>query len=252
MFTFLRTIRRSLIESSSARKYLLYAVGEIALVVIGILLALQINNWNENRIIKSQLESYLIKLQSEVKMNMDGVERRSSDRINQINKIVSILESLNSNIPGKSKDSLISSLVNMGTNTYPPLARNALDNLTKSNLINSIKDEELIDYINYNDIYTELYTKANSEVTDYIFSTILPYYFEHSNLVNEPREFGEVVMQAYNFGHDTKAFVKNRELSNILKEYVGWMNYQNNVLKRGVEYFEVYGDIIDQYLKENY
>ena len=47
MLTFLRKIRRSLIESGSARKYLLYAIGEILLVMIGILLALQVNNWNE-------------------------------------------------------------------------------------------------------------------------------------------------------------------------------------------------------------
>lgn len=49
MLTLLRKIRKSLIDSGSERKYLLYAVGEIALVVIGILIALQINNWNENR-----------------------------------------------------------------------------------------------------------------------------------------------------------------------------------------------------------
>lgn len=49
MLTFLRKIRRSLIESGSARKYILYAIGEIMLVVIGILIALQINNWNEER-----------------------------------------------------------------------------------------------------------------------------------------------------------------------------------------------------------
>ena len=49
MLTFLRRIRRSLIESGSVRKYLIYAIGEIALVVIGILIALQINNWNEER-----------------------------------------------------------------------------------------------------------------------------------------------------------------------------------------------------------
>lgn len=50
MISFLRRIRKSLIDSSSSRKYLLYAVGEIALVVVGILIALQINNWNQNRI----------------------------------------------------------------------------------------------------------------------------------------------------------------------------------------------------------
>ncbi len=47
MLTFFRRIRKSLIESGPFKKYLLYAIGEIALVVIGILIALQINNWNE-------------------------------------------------------------------------------------------------------------------------------------------------------------------------------------------------------------
>ena len=49
MLTFLRKIRRSLIDSGSVHKYLVYAIGEIALVVIGILIALQINNWTEKR-----------------------------------------------------------------------------------------------------------------------------------------------------------------------------------------------------------
>ena len=49
MLTFLRKIRRSLIQSGSVRRYLLYALGEILLVMIGILLALQVNNWNEGR-----------------------------------------------------------------------------------------------------------------------------------------------------------------------------------------------------------
>ena len=49
MLTFLRKIRKSLIDSGSTQKYLLYAMGEITLVVIGILIALQINNWNERR-----------------------------------------------------------------------------------------------------------------------------------------------------------------------------------------------------------
>ncbi|MBT8221517.1 MAG: hypothetical protein KJP00_16935 [Bacteroidia bacterium] len=49
MFTFLRRLRKSLIESNSTKKYLLYAIGEILLVVIGILIALQINNWNEEK-----------------------------------------------------------------------------------------------------------------------------------------------------------------------------------------------------------
>ena len=49
MLRFFRHIRKSLMEQNKIRTYLLYALGEIALVMIGILLALQVNNWNEGR-----------------------------------------------------------------------------------------------------------------------------------------------------------------------------------------------------------
>ncbi|MDX1702342.1 MAG: DUF6090 family protein [Melioribacteraceae bacterium] len=43
------TVRKGLLGSGQTQRYILYAIGEIALVVIGILIALQINNWNERR-----------------------------------------------------------------------------------------------------------------------------------------------------------------------------------------------------------
>ena len=61
MITLFRRIRQKLIDSGSTSKYLLYALGEILLVVIGILIALQVNNWNEDRILKKELNNYLTK-----------------------------------------------------------------------------------------------------------------------------------------------------------------------------------------------
>jgi hypothetical protein len=49
MIKFFRRIRQKLLTDNKFSKYLLYAVGEILLVVIGILIALQVNNWNEAR-----------------------------------------------------------------------------------------------------------------------------------------------------------------------------------------------------------
>ena len=49
MIKFFRHIRQRLLSENKFSKYLLYAIGEIVLVVIGILIALQINNWNEER-----------------------------------------------------------------------------------------------------------------------------------------------------------------------------------------------------------
>ncbi len=57
MIKFFRHIRRSLIQENQMRKYFKYAIGEILLVVIGILIALQINNWNEDRKEKESLNA---------------------------------------------------------------------------------------------------------------------------------------------------------------------------------------------------
>ena len=50
MIKFFRKIRYNLIEKNRTGKYLKYAIGEIILVVIGILIALSINNWNDSRL----------------------------------------------------------------------------------------------------------------------------------------------------------------------------------------------------------
>jgi hypothetical protein len=49
MINFFRKIRKKLSDDNKPLKYMMYALGEIILVVIGILIALQINNWNEDR-----------------------------------------------------------------------------------------------------------------------------------------------------------------------------------------------------------
>lgn len=67
MIKFFRKIRQRLINENRISKYLLYAIGEIILVVIGILIALQINNWNENRKSAKQENLYLKRLLSENK-----------------------------------------------------------------------------------------------------------------------------------------------------------------------------------------
>ncbi len=61
---FFQKIRRSLLSEGKTAGYLKYAIGEIALVVIGILIALQINNWNQSRKDDLALKEYLVKIRS--------------------------------------------------------------------------------------------------------------------------------------------------------------------------------------------
>ena len=82
MLRFLGKIRKSLIESGGAGKpvlrgverYLFYALGEIALVVIGILIAMQINNWNQGITEKKELHSYLATIKGNLESDIESLE----------------------------------------------------------------------------------------------------------------------------------------------------------------------------------
>jgi len=70
MIKFFRKIRKQLLTQNKFTKYLLYAIGEIVLVVIGILIALQINNANENRKYTERTKQLLINVQKELLINI--------------------------------------------------------------------------------------------------------------------------------------------------------------------------------------
>jgi len=71
MIKFFRKIRQNLLSEGKTGKYLKYAIGEIILVVIGILIALQINNWNEGRKMRVTELTYLENLQIEFQQNLN-------------------------------------------------------------------------------------------------------------------------------------------------------------------------------------
>jgi hypothetical protein len=71
MIKFFRKIRYDLLEKNKTGKYFKYAFGEIILVVIGILIAVQINNWNTERVQEIDVEDYLIRLKTEYEYNIE-------------------------------------------------------------------------------------------------------------------------------------------------------------------------------------
>src|SRR6056297_3259375 len=94
MLKFFRTIRKKLIEEDNVRKYLLYAVGEILLVVIGILIALQVNNWNEERKAR-EAERFLLtsvkedfELRLDELLEFDAAREQVIDAIHELNLII--------------------------------------------------------------------------------------------------------------------------------------------------------------------
>jgi hypothetical protein len=75
MIKFFRKIRQQMLKENKTSKYLLYAIGEIILVVIGILIALQINKWNESKINQQTEIEFIIGLKKD--LNQDKLKLES-------------------------------------------------------------------------------------------------------------------------------------------------------------------------------
>ena len=102
MFTLIRKIRKKLIEQGKLRNYLFYAIGEIILVVIGILIALQINSLNQKKLDKDAATNVLDRLIQDIDADynrlkyIDSTYTKNLENIGEVYKILAMdkIESL--------------------------------------------------------------------------------------------------------------------------------------------------------------
>ena len=99
MINFFMRIRKQLADDNKPLKYLRYAIGEIVLVVIGILIALQINNWNEERHQKAKEEKLLIELDRDLASNMTILKDKIKHEKKFIKENTSTVEHIKSKKP---------------------------------------------------------------------------------------------------------------------------------------------------------
>ncbi len=95
MIKFFSKIRFKLMETGKTAKYLKYAIGEIVLVVIGILIALSINNWNEERKIRANEVIYLSNIKRDLQLSITEVNQFIARRTSLVNSANSVLENFN-------------------------------------------------------------------------------------------------------------------------------------------------------------
>jgi hypothetical protein len=104
MIKFFRHIRKKLVGENRFSKYLIYAIGEIVLVVIGILIALQINNWNESRKAKVRSIEYHTRLIEDVERVVATSEKLNQTSYRVLNSIQRTVDLLDLGKPLTSKD----------------------------------------------------------------------------------------------------------------------------------------------------
>jgi hypothetical protein len=74
LINFFRKIRKSFLADNKLAKYFLYTTGEIILVVFGILIALQVNNWNEDRVNRKKEATYLNNIKRDLNNQLKSLD----------------------------------------------------------------------------------------------------------------------------------------------------------------------------------
>ncbi len=145
MIKFFRKIRQNLLSEGKTGKYLKYAIGEIVLVIIGILIALSINNWNTNRKLKSEEQNLLKDLRAEVKSNIESLmitideHEKSYNAAQEFKSLFQDREAFD-----KMADSIFERMfIRMNMNfTYDP-NKGILNSMISSGQINNLSNKEL-------------------------------------------------------------------------------------------------------------
>ena len=143
MIKFFRHIRRSLIQENKMGKYFKYAIGEIILVVLGILIALQINNWNEDKKERALEQELLAQLQSEFQSNLEQLDQKTYIRKRMISASLKLLHYID--YPEtRNADSIIKYIALTGSSpTFDPIVNDINSSGRIQLLQNAILKEKL-------------------------------------------------------------------------------------------------------------
>ena len=90
MIGFFRKIRKQLADDNKPLKYARYAIGEIVLVVIGILIALSINNWNQKENEQHKIKEYAVSLIQDLELDIEMANHLKGQNENIIARIDSL------------------------------------------------------------------------------------------------------------------------------------------------------------------
>ncbi|WP_296705537.1 DUF6090 family protein [Algoriphagus sp.] len=175
MISFFRKIRQKLLSQNRVTRYLVYALGEIFLVVIGILIAVSINNWNEDRKSKIKERELLNELTKDLREDLVMLEFQLS-LSDTILKYLNVLR--NPPPPGIAFDEALASadkatLANYRYSAMRSIESVGIDIIRSKDLIQSISN-----YYRWWDFGNELY---RIDFDEFWKSEWLPFFRKHTN-----------------------------------------------------------------------
>ena len=244
MVTLLRHFRRSLLNSGATRKYILYALGEFVLIVAGILVAMEINNWNNNRLERIQEENVVRAIYDEAGENLAYIKgRREYYRQRTERNGLHLLQMMGKAPTPISDDSLIYYISEtIDEPAYTPHIA-IFSNTMNNDDFNLIESDSLKFLLNRYQLYLERsnYNVENRQNTWQRFNT---YYNEkiggrHLALTlreSKPNAFKGISKSE--FGIDTQELLSDKTFEALIANYLQIHYFHDNNLGRIVERIE--------------
>ena len=182
MINFFRKIRKQLADDNKPLKYIRYAIGEIVLVVIGILIALSINNWNEEKKNRIKEKIILETILSDLKTNKELIEEGFIDYEERMN-----LSEDMANLFGKEhykKNLVLTDSIIYWSAEYTAieLINTSIISLATSDRLELLQNEMLQKQIVRYPTYIELYKEREDVVRSIVINEIRPNIEKHISM----------------------------------------------------------------------
>jgi len=244
MIPFFRKIRKKMADDNKPLKYARYAIGEIVLVVFGILIALQINTWNNERIEKRKEHSVLLGLHETFTDNLENLTNiiaMTRESFDSCNKMLSLMGPDASDYTTIEVDSLIDLIINYST--YDPSV-GTLDDIINSGKLNIIQNPVL--KANISD-WSGLLNDANKDIqiaNDHTFNVFVIYLMDKINFKNVPvpkrliKKTQLNITEPSHFPTNYDAIMRSKEFENLVDFHALNMLYLIGEYLRIQDYLE--------------
>lgn len=175
MIKIFRKIRYNLMETGKTVKYFKYAIGEIILVMIGILLALQVNNWNQNRINKNEEQEIIAKLHKDFKTNKENLATFIIENNNEISAHLVLMNLIGSSREALLKHNLDSLLYQSFSASEVAFADNTIKSIMQSGRLDLLKNEKVTDLLYKWNTLSEIRKTRMYKLDDWSNNHFIPY-----------------------------------------------------------------------------
>tara|TARA_R110000787_G_scaffold192886_9_gene304409 strand:+ start:13177 stop:13908 length:732 start_codon:yes stop_codon:yes gene_type:complete len=218
MIKFFRKIRQNLVAENRFSKYFLYATGEIILVVIGILIALQINNWNQYRIAKNKEKVLLSELHQEFLNNKTQLDTVVSYHIKSLASVDSIIALFPIDIKALDLEDFVERKKYSAYHwTFNPSngVVNSLINTSSFDLISNDSLRKLL--ITWKEVLVD-YQEEEIRSANNLINNIIPYLGKNMPLENNDRFNRKNLAFLETWQYENQIHIRKRAIVNIIGE----------------------------------